>query len=130
MARRRSKRSNSRNRRNNSSQRRGRKSQAEESVERTTWFLLVLIFALLYIFPEENVPNWIVPVSGAFVLLGSGIYQYTRHWRVSPITWMAGTLMLVLGMFNLYIDGDQDFFGIALLTFAAVIGIGVITGET
>lgn len=119
-----------RNDRNYSRGRRGRKSQAEESVERTTWFLLVLIFALLYIFPEENVPNWIIPVSGAFVLLGSGVYQYTRRWRVSPITWIAGTLMLVLGMYNLYVDANQDFFGLALLTFAVVIGIGVITGET
>lgn len=110
--------------------RRGRKSQAEESVERTTWFLLVLIFALLYIFPEDNVPKWIIPVSGAFVLLGSGVYQYSRRWRVSPVTWIGGTIMLVLAMVNLYIDPEQDFFGFALLTFAVVIGAGVITGET
>jgi uncharacterized membrane protein YjjP (DUF1212 family) len=110
--------------------RRGRKSQAEESVERTTWFLLVLIFAVLYIFPEENVPNWIIPVAGAFVLLGSGVYQYSRRWHVSPITWIAGTIMLILAMVNLYVSPEQDFFGFALLTFAVVIGVGVITGET
>jgi len=110
--------------------RRGRKSKAEESVERTTWFLLVLIFAILYIFPEENVPKWIIPVSGAFVLLGSGAYQFSRRWHVSPITWIAGTIMMVLAMVNLYVSPEQDFFGFALLIFAIVIGVGVITGET
>lgn len=110
--------------------RRGRKSKAEESVERTTWFLLVLIFAILYIFPEENVPKWIIPVSGAVVLLGSGVYQFSRRWHVSPITWIAGTIMMVLAMVNLYVSPEQDFFGFALLIFAIVIGAGVITGET
>jgi hypothetical protein len=33
-------------------------------------------------------------------------------------------------MINLYVDADQDFSGFALLAFAAVIGIGVLTGET
>jgi len=107
-----------------------RKSDAEARTERFTWFLLVLIFAVLYIIPEQNVPKWVVPTSGAIILLGSGVYQYSRKWRVSPVTWIAGTLMLILALINIQVNRDQDFLGLALLTFAAVIGAGVITGET
>ncbi|MEQ8677568.1 MAG: hypothetical protein RLP44_13775 [Aggregatilineales bacterium] len=107
-----------------------RKSESEAQIERITWFLLVLIFAIVSILPEETIPNWIIPGSGAFILLGAGIYQTVRRWHVSPITWVAGTLMFVLAVINLYVNPDQDFLGFTLLTFAAVIGFGVLTGET
>jgi Na+/H+ antiporter NhaD/arsenite permease-like protein len=108
----------------------GRKSEAEARVERFTWFLLVLVIALLQIFPEENVPLYFVPLSGAIILFGSGFYQFRERWRVSPITWIAATVMLLLCMINISVDAEQDYTGLALLTFAAVIGFGVITGET
>ena len=110
-----------------------RKSNAEAKVERFTWFLMVVVFAVLYFLDpqqEENVSNFVIPLSGAIILLGSGIYQYSRRWRVSPVTWVAGTLMLLLALINLYVNPDQNFYGITLLTFAAVIGVGVLTGET
>lgn len=110
-----------------------RKSDDEARVERITWFLMVGVFAIIYfIDPEtqESIPNWIVPVSGAAILLGSGIYQYTRRWRVSPVTWVAGTVMLLLAAINLSVNPDQNFYGITLLVFAGVIGVGVLTGET
>jgi hypothetical protein len=106
------------------------KSEGEARAERTTWFLLVLIFALLNLIPENTFPNWAVPMSGAFVLLGSGLYQYMKRWRVSPVTWIAGVLMAVLGVLNFTAFRDVDFLGWALIAFAAVIGFGVITGET
>lgn len=109
---------------------RRRKSEAEARIERVTWFLLVMIFAVLSIIPEGSVPNWIVPASGAFILLGAGIYQSVRRWNVSPITWIGGTLMLVLAIINFYVDPNQDFLGFTLLTFAIVIGVGILTGET
>jgi Na+/H+ antiporter NhaD/arsenite permease-like protein len=118
------------NHRSNSEPRTKRKSIAEEKIERMTWFFLVMVFAVLFIVPKENVPNWTVPTAGAAILLGSGVYQYSRRWRVSPMTWIAGTVMLLLAMINLYVDANQDFSGFALLAFAAVIGIGVLTGET
>lgn len=107
-----------------------RKSEDEARIERFTWFLLVLIFAVLYIIPEENVPKWVVPLCGATILLGSGIYQYSKRWRVSPFTWIGGFLMLLLFIINIYVNPNQDFLGLALLTFAGIIGIGVFTGET
>ncbi len=109
-----------------------RKSVQEARVERFTWFLMVVVFAVLYIFPPDqyNIPNFTVPLAGAIILLGAGIYQYTRHWRVGPVTWIAGTVMLLLALVNAYIDPDLNFYGITLLAFAAVIGMGVLTNET
>lgn len=110
-----------------------RKSQAEAKVERMTWFLMVLVFAIIYyIEPEaqEGIPNVIVPLSGAIILLGSGVYQYSRRWHVSPTTWMGGTVLGLLALINISVNPDQDFFGVTLLIFAAVIGIGILTGET
>ncbi len=109
-----------------------RKSEREAKVERFTWFLLVLVFAVLYLFPpdENNIPNWIIPFSGCVILLGSGFYQYSRRWRVSPATWIAGSILFTLTVINLYVSPEQNYYGLVLLIFAAVIGIGVITGET
>ena len=112
---------------------RGRKSAAEAQVERVTWFLMVLVFAILSIIPEEtyaDIPNGVIPLAGAIIVLGSGIYQYGQHWRVSPVTWIAGAFMLLLATINFTVSPDQDFYGLTLLTFAAVIGMGVLTGET
>jgi Na+/melibiose symporter-like transporter len=109
---------------------RERKSEAEARIERFTWFAMVLVFAVVYILPEGTLDNWVVPLAGAAILLGSGIYQYSRRWRVSPITWIAGTVMLLLAMINFSVNPDMNFLGLVLLTFAAVIGLGVLTGET
>lgn len=111
-----------------------RKSQDEIKTEQITWFLLVLIFALLSItgdnLPANTIPNWLVPFSGAVVLLGSGIYQYTRNWRVSPITWIIGSVLLMFGLVNLLVDPTLNLTGFSLLAFAAVILFGLLTGET
>jgi uncharacterized membrane protein YhaH (DUF805 family) len=111
---------------------RGRKSLAEERTERLTWFLLVLIFAIMNVLLEGgvNLPNWFVPLSGGVVLIGSGIYQYARRWRVSPTTWLAGALLAGLAIVNLEFSPNRSFLGISLIVFAGVILIGLVTGET
>lgn len=122
------------NRRNNTGFTRGRKSYAEIRVEHITWALMVGVFAVIYLTRETelatNIPTWFAPVAGALILLGSGFYQYANHWRVSPATWVGGSLMLVAAYYSLYISPGRDVNGFALLVFAAVIGFGVLTGET
>ena len=113
--------------------RKGRKSEAEAKIERFTWFLMVLVFAIIYMVPPETMdtlPKGVVPFTGAVILLGSGFYQFRHGWQVSPVTWIAGTLMFMLALINFQVDPDLDFYGFTLLTFAAVIGFGVVTGET
>lgn len=109
------------------------KSQAEAKVERFTWFLMVLVFAVIYFIDPETadfLPKFIIPLSGAIILLGSGMYQYMHRWHVSPTTWIGGTILVLLAMINLSVNPDQNFYGVTLLIFAAVIGVGILTGET
>lgn len=108
------------------------KSQAEAKVERVTWFALVAVFAVITLIPEDSagLPHWVTPLAGGAILLISGIYQYARGWRVSPSTWIAGSLLLVAAYYSNQINPNIDMLPISLLIFAAVIGIGVITGET
>lgn len=109
-----------------------RKSQDEERIERLTWFFLVLVIAGLHIIQEGGMrlPNYIVPLAGAVVLIGSGLVQYSRRWRVSPTTWLGGALLAGLALINLYVSPDSSFLGISLVVFAGVILIGLLTGET
>jgi|RhiMetdeSRZDD1v2_1073273.scaffolds.fasta_scaffold726205_1 hypothetical protein len=104
------------------------KSEAEARVERLTWFFLVVVFAVTQLL--ETLPPVAVPLAGAGILIGSGLYQYSRHWRVSPVTWLAGALMAGLAYLNLQVNPTRDFTGLALLVFAGVILFGLLTGET
>ncbi len=108
-----------------------RKSEPEARVERITWALLVLVFALVQLVPNSSdLPNFFVPFAGALILLGSGIYQYSRRWRVSPITWVGGAFMALFAYYALQVNPAQNFTGACLVVFFAVIIFGVITGET
>ncbi|MDZ4672323.1 MAG: hypothetical protein SH821_15790 [Phototrophicales bacterium] len=108
----------------------GKKSDAEARIERVTWFLMVLVFGVIYVLPEGAIPNAFIPFSGAVILLGSGLYQYGKRWRVSPTTWIAGTGLLLGTFANFTVLPNFSMYGITLLTFAAVIGIGLLTNET
>ena len=109
----------------------GGKSEREARIERLTWGALVLVFALLQFIPDTaNVPHWLVPLSGAVILLVSGVYQYKRGWRVSPVTWAGGVLLAVFTYYNFRVDPSANFLGLSLLVFAIVILFGVVSGET
>lgn len=109
-----------------------KKSAIEARVERVTWGLMVLVFALLFLFEDVAavMPNWAIPVSGAIILLGSGIYQYSRHWRVSPVTWIGGVVLLVLAMIAVYTNTTRTFILESLLVTVIVIVVGTFGGET
>ena len=108
------------------------KSYAEERVERLTWFFLVLAIAGVQIVQQGGaaLPNWVIPFAGCVVLLGSGMYQYSKRWRVAPTTWLAGALLAAMTLINLYVNPSLNFLGVSLIVFAAVILMGLLTGET
>jgi hypothetical protein len=110
----------------------GPKSKAEAKIERATAMLLVAVFAVMYITEQQNIdlPNALVPFAGAVILLGSGLYQYGQRWRVSPWTWISGTVLLMLTVYNMQIDPNANFYGISLFIFAIVLAVGLFTGET
>lgn len=118
--------------RKRSTQRTTRKSFGEARVERLTWALLVLAFAVFQLLADSTnpLPNWFVPAAGAAILLGSGLFQYTRRWRVSPVTWISGSVMLFFMLVNLYVNPATNFLGISLIVFVIVIIFGLVTNET
>jgi hypothetical protein len=71
-----------------------------------------------------------VPLAGAVVLLGSGMYQHARHWRVSPVTWITGVILLVLAVIGFYVAPQRPFIIESLLVTLIVIIFGTFTGET
>lgn len=108
-----------------------RKSEQEARIERITWALLVLVFAVVQLMPNPaSLPNFFVPLAGALILLGSGAYQYSRRWRVSPITWIGGAFMTLFAYYALQVNPAQSFIGACLVVFFAVIIFGLLTGET
>lgn len=108
----------------------GRKTDAEARVERITWFLMVLVFGVIYFLPDGAIPAPFIPFAGGVILLGSGLYQYAKRWRVSPTTWIGGTILLIGAVANFTVMPNFDMYGVTLLTFAGVIGIGLLTNET
>ncbi len=110
-----------------------RKSETEARVERATWALLVLAFAIFQLTDRQGtstLPNWFVPVAGAAILLGSAMFQYARRWRVSPITWLAGGVMLFFALYSIYVNPATNLLGVSLLVFVVVIVFGLLTNET
>lgn len=109
----------------------GRKSAKELRVERITWFVLVAIFVIANIVPEDTViPNALTPFLGGTVLITSGLYQYFNKWRVSFVTWIAGTLMLVMAAYNVFNRPDLDLSFMVIMLVAVVIAMGIFTNET
>src|SRR4051812_39090565 len=79
-----------------------RKSDAEARVERITWALLVLVFAIVQLLPEgPPLPIFVPPSAGALFLPGSVLYKYPRHWRVGPVTWVGGAFMALFTYYDL-----------------------------
>ena len=108
-----------------------RKSQKELRVERITWFALVAIFVIASIIPEGTaIPNAVTPFIAGVILLLSGIYQYINKWRVNFTTWIAGTLMLVMGAYSVTTRPDLDLSLPVIILVAIVIAVGVFTNET
>lgn len=90
---------------------------------------MVLLFAIVQLLPG-TLPNYFVPLAGALILLGSGFYQYSRRWHVSPITWIGGALMGFFAWYNFSVNPAQNFLGEVLVIFFAVIVLGLLTGDT
>lgn len=108
-----------------------KKSAQEARVERITWFALVAIFIISTVIPEDTViPNAVTPFAAGVVLIVSGIYQYMRKWRVHFVTWIAGTLMLVMAGYNIANRPDLDLSFAVILLVALVIAMGIFTNET
>ena len=71
------------------------KDSQETYIELATAALLVLTFLL---FLGRILPEGFAMLIGGVILLGSGIYQTTKGWHVSLVTWILGLILTLAGL--------------------------------
>jgi hypothetical protein len=110
-----------------SNRRRSRRS-SERQVELFSFLAIVVLF-LLQLMAGTAFPTMTILLLGAMVLLGSALYQSSRRWRVNPMTWVGGALMLVFAVLGL--QGTPVPLGplLPLAIFGAVLVASFVTGE-
>jgi hypothetical protein len=117
-----------RRRRSTSNGRRRSRRSSERQVELFSFLAIVVLF-LLQLFSGAAFPTMTILLLGSLVLLGSAFYQSSRGWRVNPMTWIGGTLMLVFAV--LAMQGNAIPLGtlLPLAIFGAVLVASFLTGE-
>src|SRR4051812_2762970 len=110
------------------SRRRRERRNEERRTELVTFVLIIVLFVFFIAFPGKIPVAW-VTLLGGVILTGSAIYQNQRRWRVNPMTWVGGAIMLLAGIFALngYPLPGGIFLPIGI--FAAVIILSFMTGE-
>ena len=91
----------------------------EAFVELVTAGLLALTFVIYLLFPFGQ---GIAMLVGGLILLGSGAYQTSKGWHVSPFTWVVGIILTLGGLgLRLFLVGTIriNWLPIALLLVAA-----------
>jgi hypothetical protein len=63
-------------------------------------------------------------------MVGAAVFQWQRRWRVNPVTWIGGAIMLIAGIASLYYRTPLPL-GMLLPigVFALVIVASAVTGE-
>src|SRR5690349_10008117 len=77
--------------------RRERRSE-ERQVELVTFGLIILLFLVSLLYPLRSE---VIAFIGGGILTASALYQWQRRWRVNPMTWIGGIILLILGVFGL-----------------------------
>ncbi len=107
--------------------RRRERRQEERTVELVSFGLIIVLFAITLLYPGINTAT--IALIGGAVLLASAVFQWQRRWRVNPMTWIGGAVMLIVGL--LALQGYPMPLGIFLpmLVFGAVIIASFLSGE-
>lgn len=108
-----------------------RKTGKEARAERITWFVMILVF-LPMSFPNiQMLEGYITCLILAVILLVSGVYQKSKRWQVSPLTWVIMTVLFLAAGADWYFDQTViDLNLVGLVATFIVIALGVITNES
>jgi hypothetical protein len=101
--------------------------QEERTVEMVSFGAIIVLFIITLLYP---IPAATISLIGGGVLVGAAVYQWQRRWRVNPITWIGGAVMLFAGLWG--IQGGRGVPGNMFLPmgiFALVIIASFLTGE-
>ena len=99
----------------------------ERQVELASFGALIAMFMISLIVHLN--PATIATIGGG-ILVGAAIFQWQRRWRVNPVTWIGGAIMLIGGIFALQQHTDVPggiLFPMGI--FALVIIASAVTGE-
>jgi hypothetical protein len=72
----------------------------ERQVELASFGALIAMFMISLIVHLN--PATIATIGGG-ILVGAAVFQWQRRWRVNPVTWIGGAIMLIGGIFALVI---------------------------
>ncbi len=114
--------------RRSGTRRRRERRMEERRTEIVTFVLIMLLFVFYIAFPGRIPVAW-VTLLGGVILTGSAIYQSQRRWRVNPMTWVGGAVMLIAGIFALNGSALPGGIFLPIIIFAGVIILSFVTGE-
>jgi hypothetical protein len=112
-------------RRRYSYRRRERKNE-ERQIELASFGLIIVLFAITLLYPMS--PATVAFIGGG-ILTGAAVYQWQRRWRVNPMTWIGGIVLLIVGLFGLQGRGVPYGMLLPLAVFGLVILASFVTGE-
>jgi hypothetical protein len=88
--------------------------------------LIIVLFAITLLYPIK--PEVIALIGGG-IFLAAAVFQWQRRWRVNPMTWIGGLVMLIAGIMGLQGSGLPGGVFLPLGVFALVIVASLLTGE-
>jgi hypothetical protein len=112
-------------RRGSGYRRRGRRRE-ERTIEMASMGLIIVLFAITLLYPVK--PEVIALIGGG-IFLAAAVFQWQRRWRVNPMTWIGGLIMLIAGVLGLQGNGLPGGIFLPLGVFGLVIVASLLTGE-
>ncbi len=88
--------------------------------------LIIVLFAISLLYPLK--PEVIALIGGG-IFLAAAVFQWQRRWRVNPMTWIGGGVMLIAGILGLQGNGLPGGIFLPLGVFALIIVASLLTGE-
>jgi hypothetical protein len=105
--------------------RRRERRSGERQVELVTFGLIILLFLISLLYPLRSE---VIAFIGGGILTASALYQWQRRWRVNPMTWIGGIVLLILGVLGL--QGRMAYsILLPLAAFGLVLLASFLTGE-
>ena len=99
----------------------------ERTVEMVSFGAIILLFIVTLLYP---IPPATIALIGGGVLVGAAIFQWQRRWRVNPVTWIGGIILLLAAYYGM--QGARSLPGGMFLPmgiFALVILASFLSGE-
>ena len=110
-----------------------RKKGSEAKAERTTWFAMILVFALLRFDTGVNIPQFLLPFIIGTILVIGGVYQLSHKWPVSPFTWIIAAILFLFSVWT-FIDTlpalPIDMVLVSIVATIIHIVIGIVSNES